>query len=119
MLSPGAHDGEAPPTRGAGWVREGGSPPAPAVARPRLGRSSTRPLSLLRRGGVLGRWGALAVAHAVALAAGGDDRRGLGEPIEQGRGELLVAAEPPGPLAEVQIRGDHGRSPAMPLAEHV
>ena len=47
-----------------------------------------------------------ALPGAGALAAGGDDGGGLGEAVEEGGGELLVAAEDLGPLAKGEVGGN-------------
>ena len=59
------------------------------------------------------------LSHSKALSFGGDDGGVMRESIEQGGGELLVAAEDLDPLGEGEVGGDDDAAPFVALGEQV
>ena len=58
-------------------------------------------------------------AHAIAFPLRRDDRRVMGEAVEQGRREFFVAGEQGDPFGKREIRGDHCRPAFVPIGDQI
>ena len=58
-------------------------------------------------------------SHAIALALGGDHRRVMGQPIQQGRRELLVAGKDRDPFGKREIRRHDGGPALVPIGDQI
>jgi hypothetical protein len=59
------------------------------------------------------------LAHAIALAFRGEHGGVMGQPVEQRRGQLLIAGEHGDPLSKCEIRRDDGRPALVPIREQI